>query len=573
MKLIIKEYLSSLKERDELDAILPDLLSQMGLNVFSRPARGTRQNGVDVAAVGKLSGDREKVYLFSIKAGDLSRNDWNGNSPQALRPSLDQIIDVYIRNVLPKEHQGKDVVICITLGGNIQEQVRQDITAYIERNSREHLEFEEWNGDKLAEYIQLSFLKEDLFPNPARSLLRKSLALIDEPEASSRYFMELVRLIAQDKTENDKKDLRKIRQIAICLWILFSWTREEKNMESAYRASEFALLQAWDIVRNYIGKNGVRNLAIAESFFSIFPVYNRACNEFLEQNLFPYADKLHAISYAVHASCATDINLKLFDLLGRVGADGLWQYWIATRSIKGESIDDHQCFEIQKRIMAIRDLIDNNPQLLLPAKDEQAIDISIAILFLMYAGDKEFITEWLSQIINRARFSYESNLSYPCVLRDYNALLEHPKNEISDYKKEATRGSILYPFIALFSAILEDGETYDFVAKMQADLLRHSTFQFWFPNEESEEKIYSNSDVHGACLSEIDLSQSPEDFLEQVFGECKESSQFYELSAQKFGWWPLIVIACRSYRLPLPLHLFKGIYKTIRKTKNLIANQ
>lgn len=44
MKLIIKEYLASLKERDELDAVLPDLLSQLGLNVYSRPARGTRQD-------------------------------------------------------------------------------------------------------------------------------------------------------------------------------------------------------------------------------------------------------------------------------------------------------------------------------------------------------------------------------------------------------------------------------------------------------------------------------------------------------------------------------------------------
>ena len=43
MKLIIQEYLASLKERGELDAILPDLLSELGLNVYSRPRRGTRQ--------------------------------------------------------------------------------------------------------------------------------------------------------------------------------------------------------------------------------------------------------------------------------------------------------------------------------------------------------------------------------------------------------------------------------------------------------------------------------------------------------------------------------------------------
>ena len=73
MKLIIRQYLASLKERGELDAILPDLLSELGLNVYSRPRRGTRQNGVDVAAIGQLTDDNtDKVYLFSIKGGDLT---------------------------------------------------------------------------------------------------------------------------------------------------------------------------------------------------------------------------------------------------------------------------------------------------------------------------------------------------------------------------------------------------------------------------------------------------------------------------------------------------------------------
>lgn len=31
MKLILKEYLRSLKERNELDALLPDLLTEMGM--------------------------------------------------------------------------------------------------------------------------------------------------------------------------------------------------------------------------------------------------------------------------------------------------------------------------------------------------------------------------------------------------------------------------------------------------------------------------------------------------------------------------------------------------------------
>lgn len=135
MKLILKEYLSSLRERGELDAIFPDLLSQLGLNVYSRPGRGTRQDGVDVGAVGSMDGGSEKVYLFSIKPGDLTRKDWDGDSVQSLRPSLNEILDAYIPNRLPAEHHGKDIVICIGIGGDVQEQVRPQLTGFIEKNT------------------------------------------------------------------------------------------------------------------------------------------------------------------------------------------------------------------------------------------------------------------------------------------------------------------------------------------------------------------------------------------------------------------------------------------------------
>ena len=173
MKLIIKEYLASLREREELDAVLPDLLSQMGMNVFSRPGRGTRQHGVDVAAIGSVDGEEETVYLFSIKPGDLRRSDWNSASPQSLRPSLDEIQDAYIRNRLPKHHREKKIKICICVGGDIREEVREDIEGYKDRYSNDQVTFDEWNGDRIAALIETHFLREELLPQEARSHLRK----------------------------------------------------------------------------------------------------------------------------------------------------------------------------------------------------------------------------------------------------------------------------------------------------------------------------------------------------------------------------------------------------------------
>ena len=74
MKLIFSEYLASLKERGELDVIMPDLLSEIGFTVFSKPAVGTKQHGVDVAAVGPGQNGQRTLFLISIKPGDLRRS-------------------------------------------------------------------------------------------------------------------------------------------------------------------------------------------------------------------------------------------------------------------------------------------------------------------------------------------------------------------------------------------------------------------------------------------------------------------------------------------------------------------
>ena len=96
MKLMLKEYLVNMGERGGLDILLVNLLSQMGLNVLTTPMRGTKQHGVDVAAVGKLADDKkETVYLFSIKSGNIDRSNWSVG-PQALRPSIGEIVDGYI---------------------------------------------------------------------------------------------------------------------------------------------------------------------------------------------------------------------------------------------------------------------------------------------------------------------------------------------------------------------------------------------------------------------------------------------------------------------------------------------
>jgi hypothetical protein len=67
--------------------------------------------------------------------------------------------------------------------------------------------------------------------------------------------------------------------------------------------------------------------------------------------------------------------------------------------------------------------------------------------------------------------------------------------------------------------------------------------------------------MHGATLSNANVTDEPNDFIEQLVNECEQSNKVYEMSAFKYSFWPIILTGCRHYRLPVPMHFIIDIYK------------
>lgn len=556
MKLIIKQYLSSLKERNELDVLLPDLLAMMGLNVFSKPSIGTRQYGVDVAAFGKIDNGVEKVYLFSIKGGDLSRADWDGSSNQALRPSLNEIVDVYIPNYLPGEYKNKPIEICICFGGNIKEEVRQNITGHEATNQTNNLTFSEWGGDKLTQLIEQYFLNENLLPKNFQSMLRKSLALIDEPTISYKHFSQLIFALSDVKTNKDR--IKALRQLRISLGVLIAWCKEANNLESAYLSAELSLLHAWELAKLSFDKKTKDAVAMRESLQSIFSAYLLLCDNFLQEKVLPHIDKKYALSQAIHSSNRVDINLKIFDLLGRVAMQGIWLQREILVAEQDESICDVELVKQRDEYyLYVKQLINNNPMLFTPYKDEQAIDIVIAIYFLMHDNrNTNFVHDYLLEMLNKINFNFNTHNNYPCNINEYYKLIKHPLEQTEEYRKENTKGSVLYPYIAFFAAILNFDDIYKTVQKFKIENLQHCNFQLWYPDEISEEMFYTNKAIHGSALNSVFVDRGKESFLKQLFDECKVTPFLRDMSAVKLDFYPIIFLGCRHYKLPIPIHFF-----------------
>lgn len=579
MKLVIREYLASLKERDELDAVLPDLLTELGFTVYSRPARGTRQYGVDVAAVGTGRDGVRRVHLFSVKSGDLNRNEWNTASPQSLRPSLDEILDHYITSRIPPEYAALPIAICLTFGGAIDEQVRAEVTGYMTRNTTAKVSFEEWNGDRLPQVILDGILREDLLPAPWRSHLRKSVARVEEPESARAHCQQLLRALADTPGATPGARLSQARLINICVWIIFVWAREAENVEAPYRASELALLEVWQLLKGDLARSSKASEAASLVMNELIELHFTIWDALFEAKILPSAETRHALSTAVESHASLDVNLKLFELVGRLALRGLWLVWqlapptgpvvlnndylktlppVMTDSTRDtvQRIDG-----LCAKLMAI---VSNNRALLSPIGDWQAIDIGLAFTMLACRpGAHGAIDEWAEELAKHSMFAFTVHGRYPITSRSYWDLVDHPSDRSDDYRKESTEASILYPMLALWAAARGKQDLFDEIAKFKATSLEHCTFQAWLPDEDSEDNLYLGRETHGAALAGIPVTEGTTDTLGFVLGEAKTNKHYGALSAVKLGHWPIVLTACRAHRLPVPPQVWRELLPAV----------
>jgi hypothetical protein len=554
MKLLIRDYVASLKEREELDAILPDLLSELGFNVISRPGRGTAQRGVDVAAVGKDAKGKQRLYLFTVKPGDLTRQEWDGNS-QKLRSSLNEIIDEYIPARVPAAYRGLKIVIVLCFGGDVHESARSLVTQFTKRHTKGKISFEEWNGDKIAELLLTGVLREELLPKPLRSSFQKAVAMVDQPEIAHQHFARLLNAL-RTGVQTEKAAVRAARQMYICLWVMFVWARDIDNLDAPYRGGELVLLNLWEMVKPFIGKKTANARAVVTVVGHAIKLHIQIGTLLLDQKILPNTDRRNALSVAVPTRTSVDVNLKMFDMLGRLAMTGLWMVWAGSL---GGSIDPNLQANLDRLVKAGMEMIKNNPVLFLPLQDEQAIEVALFLMFAVRSGTfNRDIHAWLHEMAQRLDIAVRSNGRYPCRFTDYQDLIDHPKNRSDEYRKDALAGSVLIPLLAAWLAAFKDCGSLDRLAALKAGDLQDCTLQFWLPDKESEDHLYLNDEMHGLALADLPFGGNGSELLQTIVEACDSNDGFDALSANPSGHWPVVLTACRHYRLPVPPQFWIG---------------
>lgn len=566
MKLVFKEYVAALRERDELDVVLPDLLSELGYNVISRPGRGTDQGGVDVLAVSPADKDgKKKLYAFTIKKGNLTRDDWsNGN--QSLVSSIDDIVFKYFKSCVPTELQDLEKVICICFGGDVAEPMRSRVSGLTETYTRKYdVSFEEWNGDKLAELLSTGILREQLVSKSLRSYFQKSVAMLDEPEVSYENFSILLKGLLPKELSDRKRCLSSLRQTYVCLSVLYIWARDAGNLEAPYRASELSILHAWEFIKTR--SEGPESINLRRTFRELLHLHFRIWDEYFGEKIIPLVGRRHALSAAVNANSPVDTNLKLFEILGRLAQRGLWMLWEADQTdidsdLKSMRMDNAK--EISNHIVQ---LVDNNECLFSPCTDMQSVEISTALFFLSHFAEVHFfIREYCEILLDRYHFAYASHDRYPTHISRYRDLISHPLEKTDAYRQWHTSGSTLIPLLVLWAGIHGPSDNTQVFAQFAKEALRHCNPQFWMVSKDSEDYLYTNDQRHGATFSEIPITADGELAMQRLQAVCDGDAAYSALSVIEARHDPIVVMACRHYRLPLPPQVWVGALRELRSS-------
>lgn len=549
MKLLIRDYLASLRERDELDAILPDLLSELGYTVYSRPGRGTTQHGVDVAAVGTDSDGERKVFLFSIKRGDLTREEWDAPM-QGLRSSLNEILDAYIPTRIPKRYSAYKIVICVCFGGDMQEQVRTQVKGFFDVNSNDRVSFDEWNGDRIAGLIMHGILGERVLPEALRSNFRKAVAMVDEPDVSFGHFQHVVGTLTAVSDGNKREQIRAFRQVYLCIWILYVWCRGANNLEAAYLGVERSVLSTWGAMLPLLSRNDSHARAMKVVADQLLRLYHQITRELVVEKIVPQSSVRHGLSVAVGSRSSTIVNMKLFDIVGRIGMYGIWSWWLV--QLLPDAARTEAVAELRTLATSCKDLISNNPALCSPLQDSNVIDIGLmAMFFDLAGGDLAFIRVWFAAIVDRADLAYRSHGKYPCVYSAFRDLVEHPAVRTSEYLEEATSGSFLLVYLGAWLSAFRDEGVATIVALKQ-EVLQHCTLQVWLPDATTEAQCFRGGTGHGMAITDLSLEGDGSSMIKAIIQECDEDKWFESMGTIKAGIWPMLLLVSRHYRMPMP---------------------
>jgi len=567
MRLILAQYLRTLKERDEFDRLLPDILLAMGYVPISKPQTGIRQYGVDLATVGPSPEDGiQELLLFVIKRGDIGRSEWDSGQ-QSVRQSLNEVVDVYLKTHVEPAHESLRKRIVLATTGDLKQDTQINWDSYIKDHSA-HAVFNFWGGDKIASLIEQYMLDEHIFSSDDRTSLRKALALAGELDYDQK---DLYRLLHRqlnfteegglvDKNDRSRDLVKVLRVINLAAQVFSRWAEDEGNLKQALIASERAVLWAWHRVQQEEENARARYL---QEFGELWQSYNVVAHRYFEklQGHFYVRDGLSG-----YCRENAEFSLVVFEQIGLFASIGLCRILTAAGNAETRQTELDNAVVVADGLTA---MLKNNPVSGSPRLDIHVVDIVLGMLLLVLTGHISQAQDWLAELVKRVDYTFKGKRDFPVDTDSLDDLVDATVFGDEELSTRLMSTSWLLPTLAGWSIILERQDLYDVLARNSRKAYPEICLQLWHPtNHDLFVHLYYHAAQHYSGESEapITLPDTAAEYRTRM--ETIMQSARYNIvdasSASKAGVPVLDLIACRHFRTPIAPYFWYQLLKLHR---------
>lgn len=421
--MIVRDYLSSLKEDSELDYLFPIVLNLMGFRIIqtAKESKGQSQYGKDIIAVGKDENGINHKWYFELKGySDKDITQANYSKQDGIRESIIEAKDTFFKDSSIPGFDNLPIKIVIVHNGILKTNIRDTFDGFIKREFKNG-EFERWDiyylTDIFSKYLFNEYILSDETSN---RLLKKTLAFLDSPDNNYIDFKELVKL--QFNKVNDIKS-RAFKKLFATLNILnsltYHYSKENNYLVPAKECSKFLVLKTWHWIleNNLQNKNPVvvefRKLLkgqfeIFEKYFlKTFPIAKIKNGLFSESGLF-----FEKIGYP----------LRCFEYL-----DDLI-YYCRLRHCVFEPKDREKLINKQKDLLI--EVIENNSGFNRPLFDNHSIPIIQLILFI---SDKDYLRQKDVNFLFNYFHKIITNLKIEKIRHNWQPELHNRVNPLIDF--------------------------------------------------------------------------------------------------------------------------------------------
>jgi hypothetical protein len=552
--LVIAEYLRTLKERNELDRLLPDLLVEMGYVPIARPQTGNRQFGVDIAARG-INPDTEQpeLLLLVIKQKDIGRQEWDGGD-QAIRPSLNEIFDVYLKSHVEAEDIGKNVRIAVVTNGELKQTIQAGWSGYVnDQKDRALIEF--WGLDKLSTLIERHLLDEHIFHDEERRDLRRALALAGDVEYDQR---DLHRLMLRtlgltpegvpDGSTKSKKDLLKsLRVVSFAAHAFASWALGDGDGRQGLRAMERALLWSWHRVRDFDGWDLDKDLT--QALGSVWHGYQAVGRQYFE--------KIQAHCYFEDgllgfASDSAELSLVAFEQIGILATIGL-PYVLSVASDDEARAAQHKSADVVAEALA--SLISKNGICNSPCFDRHSQDIVLGMLLLVLTGRIDKATQWLTTLVRNIDYAFKAKRHVPIGSDSIDDLADIGGWHSGNTADKLMQTSWMMAVLAGWCVCLGSDDAYRALRRGLMQEYPDTCAQLWHPDDQIHQHLYFHAAhfASGASEAPIHLPEEMPRWLAsmRVIVESDLGKECFKTMGCKVGLPAIDLIACRHFATPV----------------------